>query len=467
MDSGAYTKPPCEECGEKNVCMMKPSNRKKLCRDCFTNGFEEDVHATILKKNMFHEKDKICIAVSGGKDSSVLAHVLVHIKKKHNYKWDLFLLAIDEGIKGYRDDSLKIVFKLQEKYNLPLKVLKFEDIFSYTMDTVVSFIGKKNNCTVCGVFRRQAMERGALLFNATKLVTGHNADDLAETILMNMCRGDLEKLAKGVDAMAPIRGAWDVGKEEVEKAEVEKAEVEKAEVEKAEVDNAEVNNAEVDNEELDNANVTPCCGGECGQRPPSGTDNPDGLVDVSPATHVESAPPEEEHAFFLPRLKPLMWCYEKEIVLYAFYKNLDYFSTECTYSPNSFRGNLRSFIKELEMINPQFILNIIHSSEFFYHNSSRRKVLQMCARCGAYTSNPVCKACLIVEGLRNYKDNSFLYASTKKKNNNNNKGGEKGERRRIPIRYDPGGDAEDAAARVEGDRSGSNANVRGGVEAPA
>ncbi|CAA9989199.1 PP-loop family protein, putative [Plasmodium knowlesi strain H] len=404
---------------------MKPSNRRKLCRECFTECFEEDVHATIVKKNMFHDKDKICIAVSGGKDSSVLAHVLVHIKRKYNYKWDLFLLAIDEGIKGYRDDSLKIVFKLQEKYNLPLKVLKFEDIFTYTMDTVVSFIGKKNNCTVCGVFRRQAMERGALLFNATKLVTGHNADDLAETILMNMCRGDLEKLAKGVDSMSEMK----MGTSEMEKAK-----------------------------------FGACCGGECtggeatavepGHRSPSSTGNPDALIGGPPSTHVESAPPEEEHTFFLPRLKPLMWCYEKEIVLYAFYKKLDYFSTECTYSPNSFRGNLRSFIKDLEMINPQFILNIIHSSEFFYHNSSRRKVLQVCTRCGVYTSNPVCKACLIVEGLRNYKDNSFLYANTKKKMKKN------GEKRRIPIRYDPG-------TRVEGAKSDNNANVGGGAEAPA
>ncbi|ANQ09269.1 Cytoplasmic tRNA 2-thiolation protein 1 [Plasmodium coatneyi] len=416
VDGGGYTKPPCEQCGEKNVCMMKPSNRKKLCRDCFTEGFEEDVHATIVKKNMFHEKDKICIAVSGGKDSSVLAHVLVHIKKKYNYKWDLFLLAIDEGIKGYRDDSLKIVYMLREKYNLPLKVLKFEDIFTYTMDTVVSFIGKKNNCTVCGVFRRQAMERGALLFNATKLVTGHNADDLAETILMNMCRGDLEKLAKGVDTMSEM------------KIEISQVEKEKG---------------------------GSCCGGECTRGEASierGTDNPDALIEASPATHVELAPPEEEHPFFLPRLKPLMWCYEKEIVLYAFYKKLDYFSTECTYSPNSFRGNLRSFIKDLEMINPQFILNIIHSSEFFYHNSSRRKVLQVCERCGVYTSNPVCKACLIVEGLRNYKDNSFLYANTKKKKN--------GERRRIPIQYDPGVAAQNA-------KRDNNANVGPGAEASA
>jgi len=39
--------------------------------------------------------------------------------------------------------------------------------------------------TFCGVFRRQALDRGAMLLKADKIVTGHNADDIAETVLMN------------------------------------------------------------------------------------------------------------------------------------------------------------------------------------------------------------------------------------------------------------------------------------------
>ena len=53
------------------------------------------------------------------------------------------------------------------------------------MDGIVSEIGKKNNCTFCGVFRRQALDRGAASLNVDHIVTGHNADDIAETVLMN------------------------------------------------------------------------------------------------------------------------------------------------------------------------------------------------------------------------------------------------------------------------------------------
>jgi cytoplasmic tRNA 2-thiolation protein 1 len=58
------------------------------------------------------------------------------------------------------------------------------------MDEIIKYSGLGNNCTYCGVLRRQAMERGANLLKCTKMVLGHNSDDLAETVLMNILRGD-------------------------------------------------------------------------------------------------------------------------------------------------------------------------------------------------------------------------------------------------------------------------------------
>eukprot|EP00961_Rhodomonas_salina_P197864 2669953-Rhodomonas_salina.2 len=64
------------------------------------------------------------------------------------------------------------------------------------MDEIVSHIGRRNNCTFCGVFRRQALDRGATLLGAHKIVTGHNGDDLAETVLLNILRGDAPRLQR-------------------------------------------------------------------------------------------------------------------------------------------------------------------------------------------------------------------------------------------------------------------------------
>lgn len=47
----------------------------------------------------------------------------------------------------------------------------------------------------------------------------------------------------------------------------------------------------------------------------------------------------------MKRAKPFKYAYEKEIVLYAYYKKLTYFSTECLYAPTAFRGYARELIK--------------------------------------------------------------------------------------------------------------------------
>jgi cytoplasmic tRNA 2-thiolation protein 1 len=48
------------------------------------------------------------------------------LNERHNYGLDLFLLSIDEGIKGYRDDSIESVKRNEENYQLPLKILSYK-----------------------------------------------------------------------------------------------------------------------------------------------------------------------------------------------------------------------------------------------------------------------------------------------------------------------------------------------------
>ena len=73
----------------------------------------------------------------------------------------------------------------RDQYNIPLKILSYDELYGWTMDAIVSQVGRKNNCTFCGVFRRQALDRGASMLGVDHIVTGHNADDIAETVLMN------------------------------------------------------------------------------------------------------------------------------------------------------------------------------------------------------------------------------------------------------------------------------------------
>jgi cytoplasmic tRNA 2-thiolation protein 1 len=80
---------------------------------------------------------------------------------------------------------LQTVKRNHLQYEMPLKILSYDELYGWTMDAIVSQVGKKNNCTFCGVFRRQALDRGAATLAVDHIVTGHNADDIAETVLMN------------------------------------------------------------------------------------------------------------------------------------------------------------------------------------------------------------------------------------------------------------------------------------------
>lgn len=71
-----------------------------MCKECFYTAFENEIHSTILQANLFKSGDRVAVAASGGKDSTVLAYVLKLLNEKHNYGLKLILLSIDEGITG-------------------------------------------------------------------------------------------------------------------------------------------------------------------------------------------------------------------------------------------------------------------------------------------------------------------------------------------------------------------------------
>ncbi|KAH9608365.1 hypothetical protein KSS87_019206 [Heliosperma pusillum] len=184
----------CCLCNSAKPALKRPKTLQQICRECFYAVFEEEIHNVIVENQLFRPGERVAIGASGGKDSTVLAYVLSKLNQRHNYDLDLFLLSVDEGITGYRDDSLETVKRNEIQYGLPLKVVSYKDLYGWTMDEIVKMIGLKNNCTFCGVFRRQALDRGAAMLKVDKLVTGHNADDIAETVLLNILRGDIARL---------------------------------------------------------------------------------------------------------------------------------------------------------------------------------------------------------------------------------------------------------------------------------
>ena len=92
--------------------------------------------------------------------------------------------------------TVETVKRNQQQYGLPLKTVSHKELYGRTMDAIVQKIGFKNNCTFCGVFWQQALDKGAMSLGVDKIVTGYNANDIAETVLMNVLRGDIARLRR-------------------------------------------------------------------------------------------------------------------------------------------------------------------------------------------------------------------------------------------------------------------------------
>lgn len=90
----------------------------------------------------------------------MLASVLKTLNERYNYGLDLVLLSIDEGIKGYRDDSLETVKRNALQYDMPLKIVGYDELYGWTMDQVVATIGKKGTAHTAGYFEGKLLIEG-------------------------------------------------------------------------------------------------------------------------------------------------------------------------------------------------------------------------------------------------------------------------------------------------------------------
>lgn len=81
--------------------LQRPKTGEALCQPCFYAAFEEEVHETVVKNNLFKPGEFVAIAASGGKDSTVLAYIMKLLNERHNYGLKLVLLSVDEGITGW------------------------------------------------------------------------------------------------------------------------------------------------------------------------------------------------------------------------------------------------------------------------------------------------------------------------------------------------------------------------------
>lgn len=175
-----------------------------LCKDHFHGWVLEQTQRNVRKYQMFAHDDKILVAVSGGKDSLALWHVL------HDLGYETGGLYIHLGINGenqYSNHSQLFVEEFASHKHLPLHVFNLAHELGATLPEI-SQVSKRNKtkpCATCGLIKRHSMNKIASQYGYNILVTGHNLDDEVAVLYNNTLSWQIDFLRR----QAPVLPAKD------------------------------------------------------------------------------------------------------------------------------------------------------------------------------------------------------------------------------------------------------------------
>jgi uncharacterized protein (TIGR00269 family) len=306
----------CTLCGRYDAVYGRSYSGENLCGRCFCKTVEERVRKTVAKYEMLGPKDRIMVAVSGGKDSVTLLHILAKIERIFP---DVHICAgtVDEGIRGYRDEALEIAKKNCQKLGIEHVVTSFKELFGYTMDEIVELTQEKGEtgllpCSYCGVLRRKALNAMAREAGADKLVVAHSLDDETQTMLLNVIHGDPLRIARSKPVLDVV------------------------------------------------------------------------------------------HPNFVQRVKPLCMVPEKEVVLYAYLKGIEFQSITCPYAQTALRNDIRNMLTQMEYKHAGTLFTVFHSIEKIrpaLEAATTEVKLQDCRLCGEPTVGDLCRACQMLQEL--------------------------------------------------------------------
>jgi uncharacterized protein (TIGR00269 family) len=192
--------PVCSCCSEPAV-IYQPASQRHLCGRHLVCDVELRVASTIKNESQIREGDRVAVALSGGKDSTALLVIFSRILPSFPGS-ELVAITVDEGIAGYRADTLRAAETLTKQLGVNHHIVSFRDMIGDDLDTLLTG-REKEACTICGILRKKALADAARNAGATVIATGHNLDDEAQSVLMNTLRGDLPRLIRDTGTGSP------------------------------------------------------------------------------------------------------------------------------------------------------------------------------------------------------------------------------------------------------------------------
>lgn len=166
----------------------------------------------IKEYEMLNKGDKVCVAISGGKDSLLLAKLFQELHKHSVFEFDLEFIAMDPG---YATDVRKRLEENLAYLKIPATIYD-SDVFS-----VAERISGDNPCYMCARMRRGSLYSKAKEKGCNVLALGHHFDDVIETTMLNILyAGNFKTMrpklkAQNFDNMVLIRPMYLIDEESI------------------------------------------------------------------------------------------------------------------------------------------------------------------------------------------------------------------------------------------------------------
>lgn len=149
-----------------------------------TTTYRKDIFRPFVKAinefELVEPGDKIAVAISGGKDSLLLAKLFQELKRHNKIPFEVVFLSMDPG---FLETNRKMLEENCNYLGIPLEIRE-SDIFS-----VLDKVAKESPCYMCARMRRGFLYNAAKELGCNKLALGHHFDDVIETTLLNMFYG--------------------------------------------------------------------------------------------------------------------------------------------------------------------------------------------------------------------------------------------------------------------------------------